>query len=191
METPWKIGNEAHRLLLCPLARIRFMVRGIQWGKGWRFYGLPLILKHRRSVRRFGENLSLRSTLASNPLGPTHPTILCTWQAGAESEIGDHFGMTGVTICAAQRIVIGSNVTVGANTTIMDTDFHPLDPEARLVRPQDAKMAPILIGSDAFIGMDCLILKGVTIGAGRVVTRDVPCNTLVAGNPAQVLGLVK
>jgi acetyltransferase-like isoleucine patch superfamily enzyme len=73
----------------------------------------------------------------------------------------------------------------------MDTDFHPLDPETRRVRPQDAKTAPSLIGNDAFIGMDCLILKGVTIGAGKVITRDVPCNTFGAGNQAQVLGLVK
>jgi len=84
-------------------------------------------------------------------------------------------------------------VTIGANTTIIDTDFHPLDPNARRLRPNDGLTAPIVIENDVFIGMNCLILKGVTIGAdsvvgaGSVVTRNVPANSVVVGNPAQVV----
>ena len=142
---------------------------------------------------RFGRGLRLRSSVHSNPLGPNHPVILCTWQAGAVLEIGDDFGMTGGSIVAAQRIAIGSRVAVGANTTIIDTDFHPLHPAERCLHPQDAKTAPVVIEDDVFVGMNCLILKGVTIGrgsvvgAGSVVTRDVPSGSIVAGNPAHVV----
>lgn len=188
------MGNEINRLLIYPLARLRFMAYGIPWGRGWRLYGLPLVLKHRGSVMRFGDGFSLRSRLASNPLGPAHACILCTWQAGAVLEIGDHFGMTGGTICAAESVSIGRHVIVGANSTVIDTDFHPLDAELRRVRPQDAQTAAVVIEDDVFIGMDCLILKGVrlgrgcVVGAGSVVTKDVPAGAIAAGNPARVIG---
>jgi acetyltransferase-like isoleucine patch superfamily enzyme len=108
-------------------------------------------------------------------------------------EIGDNFAMTGGTICAAEKIVIGNNVAVGANCMIVDTDFHPLDAEGRRQHPQEANTVPIHIEDHVFIGMNCLILKGVTIGcgsvigAGSVVTRDIPAHVIAAGNPARVI----
>lgn len=101
--------------------------------------------------------------------------------------------MTGGSICAAERIAIGDRVTIGANCTIVDTDFHPLDPLARRWRPAEAHTAPVTIEDDVFIGMNCLILRGVTIGrnsvvgAGSVVTSDVPADVIAAGNPARVI----
>jgi acetyltransferase-like isoleucine patch superfamily enzyme len=98
--------------------------------------------------------------------------------------------MTGGVLCAAERIVIGNHVSVGANSTIIDTDFHPLSASERHIDPAQGKTAAVNIEDDVFIGMNCLILKGVTIGqgsvvgAGSVVTRDVPPCTIVAGNPA-------
>ena len=142
---------------------------------------------------RFGAALELRSSVRANPLGANHPVILCTWQDGALLGVGDHFGMTGGSIIAAERITIGNNVIVGANSTIMDTDFHSVCPEVRSQHPQNAKTAPVLIEDDVFIGMNCLILKGVkighgaVIGAGSVVIKDVPSGMIMAGNPAQVV----
>lgn len=193
-DTPWKISNRLHRWAILPFVRLQFALAGIRWGRGWRMDGMPILQKHRRSLMRFGEGLSLRSTLHSNPLGANHPVILCTWQPGAVLEIGNHFAMTGGAVIAAQRITIGNNVAVGANTTIIDTDFHPLNPAQRKTNPQDAQTAPVVIEDDVFIGMNCLILKGVTIGqgsvigAGSVVTRHVPAGTIVAGNPAKIIG---
>ena len=188
--TPWKMQNELCRWLAYPRVRLLFAINGIPWKFGWRFHGVPIIQKHRRSVMRFGVGFCLRSSTCSNPLGPNHPVILCTWQAGAVLEIGANFSMTGGALCAAERIVIGDNVTVGANTTIVDTDFHPLAPRIRRMCPQGGQTAPVLIGDDVFIGMNCLILKGATIGQGSVVgaatvvTRDIPPGVIVAGNPA-------
>lgn len=145
----------------------------------------------------FGSHLHLRSSPHSNPLGPNHPVILCTWRAGACLEVGAHFSMTGGAICAAEAIRIGSNVAVGANSTIVDTDFHPLDPRRRQCGEGEGATGSVTIEDDVFIGMNSLILKGVTIGcgsvigAGSVVTHDVPPHVIAAGNPAHILRKVQ
>lgn len=188
---PWKAGNELRRWLILPLAW--WALRGIEIGAGWRFYGLPIIQRHRRSQIRIGRAMNLRSTARSNPLGPNHPVIISTRRAGAILTIGDDFGMTGGSLVCDQRIRIGDRVWVGANAVICDTDFHPLDPETRRARPLEGNTAPVEIADDVFIGMHALILKGVrigeraVIGAGSVVSRDVPAGAIVAGNPARVI----
>lgn len=191
--TPWKAINELERLLLLPWARLQFAGAGIPWGQGWKLYGLPLLQKHRRSTLIIGARLNLRSTARSNPLGPHRPVILSTRRPEASLTIGDDFGMTGGSIVCEERISIGQRVTVGANCVIIDTDFHPLDPVLRQQQPLAGATAPVVIEDDVFIGMQALILKGVTIGkasvigAGSVVTRDIPPGVIAAGNPARVL----
>ena len=188
---PWKAGNEIRRLLILPF--VIWALRGLDVGGGWRCYGLPIIQRHRRSTIRIGRRMNLRSTARSNPLGPNHPVIISTRRPGAGLTIGDDFGMTGGSLVCDERITIGDRVWVGANAIIADTDFHPLDPERRRTSPLAAETAPIVIADDVFIGMNALILKGVTIGAGAVVgagsvvARDVPPGAVVAGNPARVL----
>lgn len=193
LDMPWKAVNEIERLLLLPLVRLRFGLARVRWGAGWKLYGLPILQKHRNSRLTIGDYLELRSTVRSNPLGPNHPVILSTRRPNATLSIGDHFGMTGGSIVCEQRITIGHRVTVGANTIISDTDFHPLEAHHRQISPLDGATAPITIEDEVFIGMSCLILKGVTlgkgcvIGAGSVVTRDVPPRVIAAGNPARMI----
>ena len=101
--------------------------------------------------------------------------------------------MTGGTLCAAEQIIIGDNVAIGANSIIIDTDFHSAAPEIRLLQSTIAKTASVKIEDDVFIGMNCLILKGVTvgkasvIGAGSVVTNSIPPGVIAAGNPARII----
>lgn len=196
LKTPWKFWNRLNSLMCYPAARLIFALNSIKWGKGWKLYGLPVIQKHRQSIIEINDFLQLRSTLRSNPLGPNHAVILSTWNEGAFLKIGKHFGMTGGIICAASQIEIGDYVTIGANTSILDTDFHPLDRQLRKNHPADANSLPIYIEDDVFVGMNCLILKGVrlgkgcVIGAGSVVTRDIPSGMIAAGNPASVIGMV-
>ena len=190
IDTPWKYRNEILRWLVLPYIRFLFFLSRIAWGN------LPVLQKHRLNEMRFDDRLSLCSSVRSNPLGPNHPVILCTWQKGAVLEIGENFGMTGGSICAAERITIGNRVIVGANTVIVDTDFHPLNYHIRKAHPQDSRTAPVYIQNDVFIGMNCLILKGVTIGqgsvigAGSVVASNIPEGVVAAGNPARVIGAV-
>jgi len=192
-DTTWKIRNELWRWLVYPSARLLFAFHGVKWGEGWHIYGLPIIQKHRHSRMSFSPGLGLRSSARSNPLASNHPVVLCTWQAGARLEVGSNFAMTGGVLCAALSITIGNRVAVGANTTIVDTDFHPLNPEVRLASPNKGNHSPVVIEDDVFIGMNSLVLKGVhigrgsVVGAGSVVVRDVPSGVIVAGNPAQVV----
>lgn len=84
------------------------------------------------------------------------------------------------------RIEIGRNTAISWHTTLLGSDYHSAGAKGRGV-------ADIVIEDDAWIGCRCLILKGVTVGkgaivgAGSVVTKDVPPHTLVAGNPARII----
>jgi acetyltransferase-like isoleucine patch superfamily enzyme len=193
VDTPWKIWNEISMRLNYPWMRWMFAVNQIPWGQGWRFYGAPIIQKHRRSTMRFGRGLQLRSSLRSNPGGPYHPVFLVTFEEGACLEIGDNFAMSGGVLCATQSIRIGNNVDVGLNTIIMDSDFHSLDPKERLQTSSGGVSAGVVIEDDVFIGINCLIMKGVTIGKGSVigggsiVPKSIPPGVIAAGNPARII----
>lgn len=193
LDMPWKARNELERLLLLPLARAQFALAGVDWGVDWRLYGLPIMQIHRRSFVRIGARLELRSTVRSNPLGPSHAALLSTREAGASLVVGDDFGMTGGSIVAAQSIRIGNRVIIGADSIVSDTDFHPLAFMDRRSDPLAGASAPVIIEDDVFIGMRTLVLKGVTIGrgsvigAGSVVTRSLPPEVVAAGNPAKII----
>ncbi len=190
---PWTAGLELRRRLAWPLIRVQFAWHGIDWGKNWKIFGRPILQKHRGSRIVLGDGLSLRSWPRSNPLAPTSPVVLSTRRVEAVLEIGTDCGFTGTTLVAAERITIGDRVLVGGNASIVDFDFHPLTPEGRTEDINAGAAAPIVIEDDVFVGMDALILKGVTVGegavvgAGSVVTQDVPPRTVVAGNPAQMV----
>jgi acetyltransferase-like isoleucine patch superfamily enzyme len=194
LDMPWRIRLHAGRILAIPYIRLLFILSGVQWGRRWRIFGAPIIQRHRGSTILCGDGLELRSWPSSNPLSPVHPVFFATRTHDAEIVIGDDCGFTGTTIVSASSIRIGSRVMIGANSTIADTDFHPLDPRERLDRPDAGRHAPIRIDDDVFVGMSCLILKGVhigrgaVVGAGSVVVKDVPPNAIVAGNPARVVG---
>ena len=190
---PWVGALEMRRLLAWPVIRLQFAWHGVAWGRDWRIFGRPILQRHRGSQINLGDGLSLRSWPRSNPLAPTAPVVLSTRRADAELTIGDDCGFTGTTLVAADRVVIGDRVLVGGNASIVDFDFHPLTPEARAENINAGTAAPIVIEDDVFVGVDALILKGVTVGegavvgAGSVVTQDVSPRTVVAGNPATVV----
>lgn len=89
-------------------------------------------------------------------------------------------------------IEIGNNVLIGHGVTIATLN-HDITPENRV--SMIAKK--VKIGSDVWIGSNCVILPGITIGdgaiigAGSVVTKNVSKNTIVAGNPAKVIKHIK
>lgn len=114
---------------------------------------------------------------------------------GAQLVIGQHTGMTNVTIQCHQSVTIGDYVNIGAGCMIFDTDFHSLDWRDRKDGTDIAKRkkSPVVIKDLAFIGAHSIILKGVTIGekaivgAGSVVAKDVPDGEVWAGNPARLI----
>ncbi|MGW5321820.1 acyltransferase [Rhodococcus pyridinivorans] len=167
--------------------------KNVKIAHGVRFYGAPIIKAHPESTIQIRENSHLVSRSTDTALGVSKPTILKTLVPGARIEIGAHAGISGAAICAAFKISIGNQVLLGSNVTIVDTDFHPIYSLNRRYapiptpRPEDQ----IEIHDNVFVGANSIILKGVTIGknsvvgAGSVVTSDVPPNSVVAGNPAR------
>lgn len=189
---PWVVGLELRRILALPYARLLFAYHGVRWRRRWRIYGMPIIQRFRGSRIELGEGLQLRSWPSSNPLAPNHRVVLATRSAQALIHVGRDVGMSGATIVAAERVEIGDCVFVGSNTIIVDTDFHPLNPEARRRDVLSGEHRPVVLEDDVFVGMNSLILKGVhiglgaVVGAGSVVTQDVPSGVVVGGNPARI-----
>jgi acetyltransferase-like isoleucine patch superfamily enzyme len=193
IDTPWKAFNELRRIASSPFIRLYFIVHGVSWQPGWRIFGKPLIQKHKGSTIEIGKDFIMRNWLGSNPLGINHRSVLATWSADAVIQIGNHVGITGVSIVAESRIIIGDRVRIGANSTIVDTDFHPISSLERQIHPNSGKSEEIIIDDDVFIGMNVLILKGSRIGkgsvvgAGSVVVGKIPAGVIVAGNPARII----
>lgn len=107
-------------------------------------------------------------------------------------------------ILCVNRVEIGAYTAIANGTTICDNNNHPISPSFRKkmrLTPvgDDMRMwkhsanAPIIIGENCWIGANVRICKGVTIGdnsivaACSVVTKDVPANCIVAGNPAKIV----
>ncbi len=109
----------------------------------------------------------------------------------ARLTIGDNTYITASSIVyCANEIEIGSNCAIAWNTTIMDTDFHHI---CYSDGTENELTGPVRIGDRVWIGCNCSILKGVTIGdnavigANTLVNRDVPPNCLAAGNPMRII----
>jgi acetyltransferase-like isoleucine patch superfamily enzyme len=168
---------------------------GVRAATSVRFYGMPIISLASESTIEIGENSVICSDPEMTALGVNHPVVLRTLAQGAVIVIGNNTGISGGSICAAIRVEIGNECLLGANVTITDTDFHPIKPLGRRHNnnPHEIGSEPVVIEDNVFIGAGVVILKGVrvgrnsVIGAGSVVTKNVPANTIVAGNPARIL----
>ena len=129
-----------------------------------------------------GDRVRIVSTVATLQLGTL---------AGGLLEVGDRTLLNyGGSISAAEHIHIGARCLIGTHAIIMDNDFHRVEPERRLERPESR---PIRIEDNVWLGARVIVLRGVTIGegsciaAGSVVASDIPPRSLAAGVPAKVI----
>lgn len=146
---------------------------------------------------KIGRDVTLICDSKYNPIagpGIMHFTIM----NNALLTIGDGTKITCCTITVRKQVVIGNNVLIGANCMICDTDFHALSPHLRLKDDyNNAKIKPVQIGNDVFIGARSIILKGTSIGdgavigAGSVVSGNIPSMEIWAGNPARFIKKVE
>lgn len=186
-----KLKSAYWRITAPPLVALQ----GVKLGKKVRFYGLPILSMHAGSSITIEARASLCSVSSHTALGVAHPVILRTLTSEAEIVIGTNAGLSGTTICSASSVRIGSDVLLGADVVITDTDFHPLAPEGRRHEKDFKRIgaAPVVIEDNVFIGTGCVVLKGVRIGRGSVigatsiVSNDIPAYVIAAGNPARVI----
>jgi maltose O-acetyltransferase len=127
-----------------------------------------------------GEGVSLNGTVV--------PIELVTYESG-RIEIGEHtFINYGSSIAARDSVKIGSYCHLGHYMFVMDNNQHDVVRHSKLP-PSD----PVVIEDNVWIGSKVVILPGVrigsraVIGAGSVVTKDIPPRCVAAGNPARVL----
>lgn len=124
---------------------------------------------------------------------------------GGQLTIGTDCRFSDAVVIAEASVTIGDRVMLGWNTTVADSDFHPIEPTARRLdaeacSPLGGKLArpattprPVIVGSDTWIGPNSVVLKGVEIGPGcfiepgSVVLSDVPSRCRVIGNPAVIV----
>lgn len=172
---------------------IRFFckVKGVKIGENVILNGSPLIRRIQNSNIIFGNNCEFNSAKHSVPIGLSKPCTFVTLRENAEIIFGNNSGATGSLFVAASKIQVGNDVMIGANCTIIDNDFHNSDPQKR--GDLNYPTRPITIEDNVFIGFNCFILKGVTIGknsvigANSVVINNIPKNTIAIGNPCKVV----
>jgi acetyltransferase-like isoleucine patch superfamily enzyme len=166
------------KLLFEPMVRAR--VHAV--GRGTRFTALPYIVGHAKIT--IGDDCTFNYFKVDTGRFVDEPELV----------IGNRcYFSTGVIFSVNQRITIGDGVGVAAGCVIADSGSHPSDPErrARGELMSADEIAPVTIGDYAWIGRNCQIQKGVTIGrgavvaGGSVVVSDVPDGALAMGVPAR------
>jgi acetyltransferase-like isoleucine patch superfamily enzyme len=175
------------------ITRFTFAIHGIQ-SESFTSLGVPLLDVHSSGKCQFGSNLVMVNSAKHSTLGKSNRCKFVV-SADATLTIGNKVGMSNATIVATKSIVIGNNIMIGAGVTIVDSDFHSLNPLHWHTNADEQNMisSPVQIKDNVFIGMDSIILKGVTIGnnvviaAGTVVTKNIPDNQIWGGNPAQFI----
>lgn len=149
----------------------------------------PILLSGKGKIN-FGENVQIG--VINSPNFYTDYFYLEARTKDSEISIGDNVSINnGFKAVAFSKIVIEKNVLIGFSCSIIDNDGHHLAIDKR--NSGKPNSAEIYIGENVFLGNDVTVLKGVTIGKnsvvgnGSIVTKNVPENVIVAGNPARII----
>lgn len=191
--------NRLRRALSEPSRAIKYVlsrIRGDYYRLKFRVLGRRVVIG--RNFRVFGR-LDMRGpgtivigddcTIFSTRI---QPVTVWTHERDAVCELGDHVVLNGTRIGCTLLVRIEEHSII-ADARILDSDFHAVDSPVlpRLAAP--GRSAPVIIGRHSWLAAGSMVLKGVTIGENAVVaaralvTTDVPANSMVAGNPAQVV----
>jgi acetyltransferase-like isoleucine patch superfamily enzyme len=148
----------------------------------------PLLISGKGKIS-FGNNVQIG--VIASPKFYSDYSYLEARNKESEIIIGNNVAINNsFSAIACSKISIGNSVLIGVNCSIIDSDGHGLAVENR---NENSISKPVYIHNNVFIGSNVTILKGVTIGENAVignasvVTKDVPANVLVAGNPARLI----
>lgn len=172
---------------------IYFQITGVSYKK-FTSIGMPLLDIHYSGICKLGDDLVMVNKAKFATLGKNNRCKLLV-AAHATLTLGNKIGMSNATIISTSSVTLGNNIMIGGGVVIVDNDFHSLNP-AHWHTDQDPlhmKSDPVIIKDNVFIGMDSIILKGVTIGnnviiaAGSVVVKSIPDYEIWGGNPAKFI----
>lgn len=182
--------------------KLLFNLNDINYKPGLKVFGYIYLRIRPNTSINIGHNFNFTSGLGINPLSRNIKGYIFVAENGILN-IGNNVGISSSCIWVKEKVSIGNNVFIGADSIIMDTDAHNLDYRIRSDREVNekgltkdvltAKSTPITIGDDVLIGTRCIILKGVKIGnrsiigSGSVVTKSIPDDCIAAGNPCKVI----
>ena len=171
--------------------RLLFKYKRVQCGKGLQINGRVIIRGTGKII--LGDNIKINSGLWYNPIGGDNKTIFFTKETGL-IKVGNNVKMSNSAIVSADCIEIEDCVMLGGGCKIYDTDFHSLEFRERMSEKDAGETkSRVKIKKGAFLGAHVIVLKGVTIGeksiigAGSVVTKNIPDNEIWAGNPARFI----
>lgn len=188
--------------------RLRFYAKGVKLGNNCHLLGWISIVGNGKIT--IGDNFCMTSGEHINPISSNLQASIFTETQSSVIHIGDNVGMSSTRIWVHDSLTIGNNVQIGASVLLIDTDTHQIDYKLRRnledgvftgmtddekwkQKRENTKSAPIVIEDDVWIGAQTIVLKGVTIGArsvigaGSVVTKDIPADCIAAGNPCKVI----
>lgn len=164
---------------------IKLKIYKVKYGD--RIRGNRVVLKNEGTII-LGNKVSLNSY----PSGELYTTGIHTYGKKSLVKIGNNCNLNGTTIYSRKKVIIGDYCMFGPGVKIIDNNSHriSIDIEERRKSPESKE---IIIENNVWIGSNSLILKGITIGensivaAHSVITKDIPKNVLVAGNPAVII----
>lgn len=179
-----------------PINKIAFKLNGIHYGANLQVRGKVYCLFHQLEGRvDIGDDVYINSSAKANPIGCGDGMYIQMVDNG-HLMIGNNCGISNAAFTCANSIVLEDNVLLGSGCKIYDTDFHALEYTERVkgnYKGAPINTAPVKIDEGVFIGAGSFVLKGVhigkhsIIGAGSVVTKDIPKNEIWAGNPAKFI----
>jgi acetyltransferase-like isoleucine patch superfamily enzyme len=165
------------------LLHIQLRVHGVSYGRKLR--GNPCVIRNKGKIE-LGNNVFLNSY----PDGELYRTGLRAYFPSSVIRIGDNCSLNGTVIHARASVIIGDNCMFGPGVVILDNDSHNTSTDPQVRRQGKVSESPVVIGSNVWVGMRSIVMKGVHIGdnsviaAGSVVTKDVSPDSLYGGNPA-------
>jgi len=179
------------------LWKLEARFKGVIFEGNAEILGRPMISVAKGGRLVVGRGVKIYSSVRTNPLGLSQPCALRALTPTAELILKEGVGISGAVICAGSRIEIGEGTILGAGAMVIDNDFHQPVGEWGWSSDCATGARPIKVGRGVFIGARAIVLKGVTIGdravigAGAVITKDVPARHIATGNPAKIFPLSK
>lgn len=171
-----------------------FWIGNMIYGNNLRIKKMPFVYITKNASIKIGNNVTLNSDNNYYHINMHSRVKLMADRSGAIIEIGDNSRIHGSCIHAYKKIIIGKNCLIAANCQIIDGNGHDIsmeNPKNRINTIGDAR--EVIIKDNVWVGANSIILPGVTIGQGSIVSassvviKDVPEKCIVGGNPALII----